>query len=174
MERAGRKRRWIMKKKDFILVGILVGLILFLAFDLREGGPGISSHIAGAFRTLLFGGSSRSNGSVPASAPQTMSPSTIVAPAVDAVPDQRSGPDSNLRFEHPTPQTHKSMKGEAIPPRSAVAYESKPANESLSKAVAADNDRVTSMDTVSTSSMTATTGTAASAWEMKTRSAKKH
>ncbi len=61
MERVGVNSEEIMKRQDVLLIVILVGLIVFFAFDLREGGSGISSHIAGVFRMLFFSGTKSSS-----------------------------------------------------------------------------------------------------------------
>jgi len=87
-----------MKKRDVFLVIVLVGLIVFLAFDLREGGSGISSHIAGVFRMWLFGGSTSSGKpiAVPAALQQKVSePSAIVFPSMESVPASNSKPAAN-------------------------------------------------------------------------------
>ncbi len=116
-----------MKKKDVFLVIVLVGLIIFLIFDLREGGSGISTHIAGAFRTL-FG--SRSNASrtnsAPAEAPQLMSrpASTNITPSVEPAPAQAS-PSPAIGS---VPRRVYSMSPASAPPTTYVQH-SKPLAE---------------------------------------------
>jgi hypothetical protein len=148
-----------MKKKDFILVVILVGLIVFLTFDLRKGGSGISSHIAGAFTALFFNASSDSKAitaspAVSAPAAEQMSPappSAIVAPSAEPV------------------QGLKSMNPSAL--RRTESFDRERASHSLSRTNAVDSERIVTVDTAA-ATMPAPTSTTATTWE--TKSTRKH
>jgi hypothetical protein len=188
-----------MKKKDFFLVVVLLGLIIFLIVDLREGGSGISSHIAGVFRMLLFSGSSDSKALVaPTRVQETMPAPSAIAPSVDLDPISTSSPESPKheslksisrsspaypRYESPRPAATKEIM-ETSRHKETLAYESKAGSDRSEKVavdekVAADNDRVAAADPAWTPAMPERTVTAAPTWEMKAakttaKTAKKH